>query len=106
MGSNSGTPATRQKAALHDAAHAGERGAYDGRIAMERFEGGGDFEAHVASQSGIDFLEDESGGIDGRVRGNGGEGLADFGGWEIAALRGDGQDAGAWSLGLRVRLER
>ncbi len=60
---------------------------------MERFEGRRDLEARVASQGGIDFLEDESGGIDGKVRGEGGEGLADFGGWEIAALRGDRQNA-------------
>ncbi len=60
---------------------------------MERFEGGGDLEAHVAAQGGIDFLEDEGGGIDGKLRGHEGEGRADFGGREIAALRGDGQNA-------------
>ena len=88
-----------QNAVLHDAAHSGERGAHDGRVAMERFEGGDDFEARVTPQCGIDLLEDESGGIDGKLRGHEGEGLTDFGGWEIAALRGDGQHAGGGVLG-------
>src|SRR5439155_15368710 len=59
-----------QNAALHDTAHSGKRGAHDGRVAVERFEGGRDLEAHVTAQSGIDLLKNESGGIDGKLRGH------------------------------------
>ena len=47
-----------QMSALHHAMHFGKRRAHHGRIAMERFQRGGDFHARVAAQGGIDLLED------------------------------------------------